>query len=445
MPDRHLTVETLRAVAEGEVQAHEVIRGLLDHLLAICPECRRAWRQVVLPGRGRPGEPSYGGAFERALALARSRGPDLAKEKAAAPALVAELVQASEPEQVFLLSTDRRFLTWGVCDLLINESHQAAFEDPEVAETLAQLAISLGNRLQPRVYGIAFLSDVKALAWAYLGNAQRVRSDLRSAEQALQTAEELLAAGTGDALIRAQVLNLQASLLRDQRRFEESQQLLEEVIQIYRHAGDVQLEGRTLIQKADAYREVGMPSGAIPLLHRALRLIAADTDTRLVLCAHHNLVYCLLESGRRDEAEAHFRELAPLYGQFTDFSTHQRRSWLEGKLAAAAGQYEEAERAFQEVRRGYVEREIGYDAALVSLDLAALYAAHGRGEEVRRLAEEMLPIFRSRDIHREALAALLVFQQAARAEAVSLGMVEQVAAYLRRARRDPSLRFEEPS
>ncbi len=445
MPDRHLTVELLRQVAEGEVEAHEVIRGLLDHLLALCPQCRRAWRQVAVPGRGRVAEPAYGAAFERALALARAREPDLLAERAAAPALVAELVQVEEAEQAFLLSTDPRFLTWGVCDLLINESHQAAFEDPAVAESLAKLAISLANRLDPSAYGVAFLSDVKAMAWAYLANARRVGSDLRNAEEALQTAEELLAGGTGDPLILAQVLNLKASLLRGQRRFEEFQQLLEEVIEIYHRAGDAHLEGRTLIQKADGYREEGKPAGAIPLLRRALTLIASDTDTRLVLCARHNLVYCLLESGRREEADALFRELAPLYGRFSDFSTHQRRSWLEGKLAAVAGRFDEAEAAFLEVRGGYVEREIGYDAALVSLDLAALYAAHGRMAEVRQLAEEMLPIFRSRDVHREALAALLVFQHAARTEAVTVQMVEQMATYLRRARRNPSLRFEEPS
>ncbi len=445
MPNRHLTAEILRLVAEGKVEAHEVIRGLLDHLVAICPPCRRAWREVMVPMRSGASEVDYGAAFDRALALVRARESDLLAEKEAAPALVAELVQASEPEQVYLLSADSRFLTWGVCDLLIHESHQAAFEDPRVAETLAQLAISLANRLEPRVYGAAFLNDVKALAWAHLANARRVGSDLRSAEETLRAAEELLSVGTGDALVRAQILNLRASLLRGQRRFEDSQQLLEEAISIYHQAGDRQLEGRMLVIKAIGYRTAGLPAGAIPLLRRALTLFASDADARLILCAGHNLVYCLLESGRRDEAEAQFRELAPTYEQFPDFSTRQRRSWLQGKLAVAAERFDEAEAAFQEVRGGYVEREIGYDAALVSLDLAALYAGLGRADEVKRLAEEMLPIFRSRDIHREALAALLVFQQAARAEAVTVRMVEQMAAYLRRARRDPSLRFEEPS
>lgn len=140
-----------------------------------------------------------------------------------------------------------------------------------------------------------------------------------------------------------------------------------------------------------------------------------------------------------------FDETLPLYETSPSMATRLRRRWLEGRLSAGFDRSTEAEAAFRETRDGFIAQGIGYDAALVSLDLAALYAAHGRMAEVRSLAEEMLPIFRSRDVHREALAALLVFQQAARSESITVRVVEEVAAFLRRARRDPTLRYEEPS
>ena len=56
----------------------------------------------------------------------------------------------------------------------------------------------------------------------------------------------------------------------------------------------------------------------------------------------------------------------------------------------------------------------------------------------------MVPIFSSLHIHREALAALAFFRQAAEAERASLEVVTGVAAYLRRAQHDASLRFEAP-
>jgi hypothetical protein len=62
---------------------------------------------------------------------------------------------------------------------------------------------------------------------------------------------------------------------------------------------------------------------------------------------------------------------------------------------------------------------------------------------MRRLGEEMLPIFESRDIHREALSALIIFQKAAELESVTLGLVQDLAEYLDRTRRQPNLRFRE--
>jgi hypothetical protein len=88
-----------------------------------------------------------------------------------------------------------------------------------------------------------------------------------------------------------------------------------------------------------------------------------------------------------------------------------------------------------ELRGELIGRELGYDAALLSLDLAHVYTEQGRSAEMRRLAEEILPIFQSRDVQREILAALLVFQKAARMEKVTLDLVKELSDYLARCRR----------
>ena len=58
----------------------------------------------------------------------------------------------------------------------------------------------------------------------------------------------------------------------------------------------------------------------------------------------------------------------------------------------------------------------------------------GRAAEVRDLADEMVTVFRDLDISREALAALLVFQEAARRETATADLAREVAATLARAR-----------
>ena len=74
---------------------------------------------------------------------------------------------------------------------------------------------------------------------------------------------------------------------------------------------------------------------------------------------------------------------------------------------------------------------MGYDAALVSLDLARLLAAEGCTDDLKRLAAELMPVFESRDVHREAIVALLIFQRACEEERLTVELVQQLAAYLR--------------
>ncbi|HEX9941463.1 MAG TPA: hypothetical protein VGG03_05565 [Thermoanaerobaculia bacterium] len=71
-----------------------------------------------------------------------------------------------------------------------------------------------------------------------------------------------------------------------------------------------------------------------------------------------------------------------------------------------------------------------------------LYLEEGRISDVKRLAKEMLWIFKTQGVHREALAALKLFCDAAEREAISLEMARRIVAYLLHAQQDPDLRFE---
>jgi hypothetical protein len=64
-------------------------------------------------------------------------------------------------------------------------------------------------------------------------------------------------------------------------------------------------------------------------------------------------------------------------------------------------------------------------------DLALLYLAQGRNDEVKRLAEEMLAVFKSQDTQREALAAVVLFHEAARRQDVTLALVRDLVESLR--------------
>ena len=60
---------------------------------------------------------------------------------------------------------------------------------------------------------------------------------------------------------------------------------------------------------------------------------------------------------------------------------------------------------------------------------------------LRAIAEEMAVIFQSQQVHSQALAALLIFCEAANREAATVELARQVARFLYRAQSDPELTF----
>lgn len=155
----------------------------------------------------------------------------------------------------------------------------------------------------------------------------------------------------------------------------------------------------------------------------------------------YNLALFLVESGEPGQAAEVLDADADLYKRYPEPWLQLRLTGLRGKIAQARGDFAAAEAAFVRMREGFLQEGLGYDAAIVSMDLALLYLRQGRTAELKTLAREMLPIFRSQDVHREAVAALVLFQEAVREEQITAAFVRELATYLDAARTDPTLRF----
>jgi len=83
-----------------------------------------------------------------------------------------------------------------------------------------------------------------------------------------------------------------------------------------------------------------------------------------------------------------------------------------------------------------------YDVALALLELSALLLKEGKTAEVKALTPKLTGVFTSRKVHREALAALRLFQDAAEADTADEGLARRVLGFLFRARYDMGLKFE---
>ncbi len=426
---------------------------VVEHLVG-CATCRRRFQGLVrqrslskqtadvLQWSGQPAE--YGPALSQSGQVLLDRERAMAKERAEAPNLFVELTRHPPEQRDLLVQNSPRFHTWGVFELLIERSFEVGINNPVRAEELGLLALRLSEHLNSEYYGVQLIEDLRARAWAYIGNSYRLRSDLQRADEIFASAYGHLRRGTQDPLERAILLDLEASLRRDQRRFEQAFKLLRRAVGLFLQSDQRHRAGRSLVNLSTVYHYAGDPEGGIPILFQAIGLIDPEQEPRLLLCARHNLIDDLAEAGRFLEAQKLYRETRPLYRSFPDAWSQNRRKWVKGKISHGLNQVEQAESLFLAARDGFVAEGVPYDTALVSLELAILYAEQGRMADLKRLAAEMVPIFSSLHIHREALAALAYLKQAVETERVSLALVNGVAAYLRRAQYDPALRFREP-
>ena len=337
-----------------------------------------------------------------------------------------------------LVEKAREFQTWALAERLCHESEEAASDKADRALELAGLAcraadLAPGDEL--------WRSRLRGYALAFLANAKRVGNKLLAAEEDFARARALWEEGeAGDPGLLAawRFLDLEASLRRGQRRFSEALALLERA----RTAAPQKAHGRILLKKAATLQQQGETEKAVEALQAAAPLVDGQTAPRLRNVLQFNLASCLCDLERYSEAEALVAEVRELAVALRNELDMLRAVWLSGKVAAGLGQTGAARATFEQVRRELEDRDLDYDRALVTLDLAALLLRQGCTAEVRSLADEMVWSFARQNVHREALAALKMFREAVRKDEATAELAGRLIAYLNRARNDPRLRFE---
>jgi hypothetical protein len=123
-------------------------------------------------------------------------------------------------------------------------------------------------------------------------------------------------------------------------------------------------------------------------------------------------------------------------------SRGKSRSGIDALIAAGLGRTAEALSLLAHARQQFADRNMGYDVALALLEEAALLLDEGRTAEVKALTRDLPAVFEAEEVHREALAALRLFHEAAEREAATAELARRVLRYLFRARHDEGFRFE---
>src|SRR4051794_1068207 len=216
-------------------------------------------------------------------------------------------------KRTVLVETVAKFRNWALSELLCEESIKAAGDSADRALDLANLALRVAERISGDE---AWRQRVQGYAWAHVGNARRVKGDLPSADQAFGRAQRLWSAGAvGDSglLEEARVLDLEASLRRDQARFETSLQLLDLALAADRG----NLRKHLLVNKANALLALGSFEAAIEVLRQATPLVESGKESRVLFALKFNLAANLSFLGQHKEADLilpHLRTLAAAHG-----------------------------------------------------------------------------------------------------------------------------------
>jgi tetratricopeptide (TPR) repeat protein len=415
MGDRHLSLETMAKWLTGRLEHDDLLREVVPHHLEQCPGCRQAYETLETLKQ-------EAGHWDEEVALLETRE---------APELAALLDQRPPEERADLIEQEESLHTWGLCQLLLGRSLAAARQDPGAAFDLADQAVRLTAHLGS-AYDPQWVLGLRARALACRANARRVLGELRSAESDFRKARGCLErSGMEGSRFEAEVLDLESSLRRDQRRFGSALDLAEQALDLYRKIQDSHGTAKVFLKKAKILEDSHDLEGAIELLRQPEDAIDPKREPHLYATARFNLICCLVRVGRHRDAENLLPEVRSRFRDTAQPLDRVRLRWTEGAIAFGLGKDKEAEAAFREVQTEFLSFNMDYNAALVSLDLAVLLSKQGRGDELKRLAVDLMAAFEAREIYRESTAVLILFQRACEEERMTAELARQLAGLLR--------------
>lgn len=441
----HPTRETLEGFLRSSLPAHQV-KTTLAHLLT-CDRCKQdmeplatvMWKPDAAPQPilSPEEDAAYDDSISAAFAFALGRERDLGSEREIAERKVAGILRnPNRAEALLSLGSP----TWGLCEVLLEKSRELRQTDRAAMLRLSVLACDAADRLDPAVYGREQRADLQARVWAELANAWRLSDDLSQAEAAMACARDLRLRGTGDPLLFARIADLRASLLSDQRRFGEAFRMLDAARAVHERYGDLHELGRLTIMKGLYKGYAGDPEEGLQLLAGGLSLVDRERDDKLVFHALHNILLLRVELGDFEAAGRQLERMRPLYAAEATWLDLVKLSRIEGQIAAGLGRLEEAEALFANTREELDRAGFGYEASLVSLNLAEVRLLQGKTAQVRRLVAELVMAFRVLGVEREAMVAVVLLRDAVEQDQITLEVLRQVAGALWRLPSQPASR-----
>lgn len=298
----------------------------------------------------------------------------------------------------------------------LNLAHELRHADPTRSAYLAMRAC-LAIRWLP-----AYRDVPNRVLWAaglaFVANAYRVQGRGPVALRCLRRAHTIVSTvpSSQRAGVPALLYAFEGTLLSDYRHFGRALESMKLASNTYRALGAYGAAAQVHLSRARLFDTLGRTEEALDELIQALPLLQGSTDPVLLLTIDHMYVTFLTDLEELELASLYYSAYEWRYEAVGEGLFSLRGLWIKARLGLRCGAAEGAARALREVRDGFSERGLAYDAALAGLDQALALARLGRHDEVMALAEEMVPIFQDQGIEREMRQAMLQWADAARAK-----------------------------
>ncbi|HEX2253504.1 MAG TPA: hypothetical protein VHQ65_09575 [Thermoanaerobaculia bacterium] len=443
MLGRQVTEGEPMAAAAGELADGSDGLPFLDDAPSATPELRGRVAQGTSQRRPRPpaamaidlrGGSPYSSAFDRVTRQLEEEAARLRTRRRRAERELRHLLKfpAAERRQR-VLAARTRYRSRAFAERLLEESRRRVRTDAREAAGLAEL-VPLVVLWTPGALPSAWGDELVIRARAWQANALRVAGDLHRADHELSTLRRELTGRPLNDEIAGELDSLEASLRLDQGRFPEAGTCLDRAVECLAESGQPEAWARAMVQRAELYRLLGQSSEALETAREALSRLDPEKHTVPYLCAIGTQVLALCDLDRPREARHLLTENASRWRRSPEDWWLLRLAIFEGRIYFGLGEMTAAEGSFRLVLQRCRDLGLDYESAMATIDLSMALLAQGRTAEVRRLTSEAAPVFISRDLHRESLAALALFQRAAQAESLTLASARRIREYLDRSR-----------
>lgn len=264
---------------------------------------------------------------------------------------------------------------------------------------------------------------------AYRANIFRLRADLVEAEKTITEAWAWSEIAVADwPRLRKEILLYHGLIQREQRKLSAAIAKLEAALEPPGPTGGYTIVIEGTITLSHAYWEAGHGKKAVAILEKVLYQYShAELGDILYLAALQSLTVRRAETGQPAKARAMLPALRDALSRVEQADLLKfRLTWAEADICKAEGNRAAAASLFRETIQICMNFNLLYDAALAALELALLHLEAGDTSAAKELAEELVPIFEAREIHREATVAGLVLVEALRKEVATVGQVREV-------------------